>query len=632
MASFFFAGVMMDDQVNSDTVDMDSCDTFSRQTNIVRSNSYRMLSDINSLAWGICEESNNEYEGALFRELLFVVGDHGLIVHAFCQPSQCSEFIKSMPDGHNEEGIWAEWGPSTSREAMHLNKPDDNVENADTFLGSGDDPLENAEPRKWLKTFLTKVKIVKSAGKLYSRFPDKSQFPSCSKVVSFNVFENDSTLLRFILNKNTGLDTEGDEMNISYTCCGVFVNNSHDLIGFVLKWVSVNTNDESERKQIKNVVVGKIVSWGIQWVCSVKLDEDVYRVPVDHWTDFKFFDKYLICLTSAGQIHFFGDITGDYMGRVDLLDIHGLDKLSDQTNDFVGKRVFRTLLVASRTSLLAAVDDYGIVYVTHSTDLLSDINYTVEKSLPQFQQLKYRALVGWEVGGADISHQRLYDNLSPNITFVRERTVSKDKMESNESVVTGFSDASQIVRQKTHNALRSIFLPTDKYSKDDLICLSQFGITRIHRNNNATTKTISRVIHCSFDLYSAMDDDKGSNGGQEVTVADAVGCMCYGCFYLVTSDSLSVVLPSISVASGCIPVEAIGFRQINCSLTDQSVNLIEIKGLKQPWPTWKMEVLDRVLLYEGHEEADHLCLENGNFFIFISLLMEISMYFLPIYL
>ncbi|KAF5794542.1 putative spatacsin [Helianthus annuus] len=566
-------GVRVDDHhINFDPVDTNS---------LVGSNSYPMLSDINSLAWGICEDSNNDHEGASFRELLFVVGDHGLTVHAFCQPSQCYESVEPTPDRQDDEGIWVEWGPSTSRDAMHLDKDDDNV--------------ENGEPRKWLKTFLTKVKTVKTEGKLYSRFPDKSQFPSSTKVVSFNIFENDSTLLRFILNKNTELDPEGDEneINISYKCCRVFVNNSHDLIGFVLTCA-----DESDRKQRKNVLVGKIVSWGIQWITSVKLDEDVYTVPVDQWTDFKFLDKYLICLNSTGQIHFFGDITGEYMGCVNLL-----EKLSYQNNDIVGKSVFRTLLVASRTSLLAAVDDYGIVYVTRASDLLSEINNTVEKPLPQFQQLKYRTLVGWEVGGADISHQRLYDNLSPNIKFVTERSLSKDEIEDNESVITGFSAASQIVGHRTTDStLRSIFLPPDKYSKDDAICLSPFGITRLRRN---------RIIHFNLHLNSAVNDDTGSNIGREVTIADAVGCVFHGCFYLVTADSLSVVLPSIAVASGCIPVEAIGFRQNNCRLTDQSVNLIEIKGLKQPWPTWKLEVLDRVLLYEGHEEADHLCSENG---------------------
>ncbi|KAL8218308.1 hypothetical protein R6Q57_021681 [Mikania cordata] len=604
-------GLRVNDQNIAEQVDKDSCNTFSLQIDIVRYNSYHMLSDINSLAWGLCDDGNNEHEGASFRELLFVVGDHGLTVHAFCQPSQRNESTEAMPNAENGEGIWVEWGPSTSRDATHLKKPDNNVVKADTFLGSGDDLLENAETRKWLKTFLTKVKTVESEGKLYSRFPDNSQFPSSSKVVSFNIFENDSTLMRFILNKNADLDPEGDEMSISYKCCRVLANDSHDLIGFVLTWFSVNTNVESERKQGKNVLVGKVLSWGIQWVCSVKLDEDVYMVPMDQWTDFKFLDKYLICLSSAGQMHFFVDTTGAYMGHANLLEIFKLEKLSYQTSDLVGKSMFRTLIVSSRASLLAIVDDYGIVYVTHASDLLSDINNTVEKSLPPFQQMRYRTLVGWEIGGADISHQKLYDNLSPNITFVRERSFPKDKTESYESVITGFSAASQIVGQKSRSVLRSIFLPTDKYSKDDVISLSPFGITRLHRYRNTASKRISRIIHFNLHLNSAMDDDKGSNGGREVSIADAVGCMYHGCFYLVTTDSLSVILPSISVSSGCIPVEVIGFRQNNCCLEDQNVNLNEINGLKQPMPTWKMEVLDRVLLYEGHEEADHLCLENG---------------------
>ncbi|CAH1417368.1 unnamed protein product [Lactuca virosa] len=515
--------------------------------------SYPMLSDINSLAWGICEDSNSQHEGALFRELLFVVGDHGLTAHAFCQSTECSESLEPMPDVNS--GEWVEWGPS--RDAMHINKP----ENDD-------------EQKRWLRTFLTKAKTVKSEGKLCSRFPDKSQFPSSTTVVSFNIFENDFTLLRDLFN--------GDDMEIiSYKCCSVFVNNSHYLIGFAF---IVNTNDESERKQRKKVVVvGRIVRWGIQWVCSVKLDEDVYNVPVDQWVDFKFSDRYLICLNSAGIIFFFGDITGEYIGSVNLLEIcNGGESESrsctvsgqSQTSSFIGQTVFRTLLVASHTSLMAAVDEHGIVYVVRGSDHIPGINNSVEKSLPQFQQLRHQTLVGWEVGGADISHQRSF---------------SKDKMGSKELLPT----------------LRSIFLPTDKYRKDDIICLSPFGITRL-------SKKYSTVVHFNYHVDSAMIMNDGGQE-EEVTVGDAVGCVFHGCFYLVTSEGISVILPSISLelASGCIPVEAIGYRQNNICSMDQTVNLIEIKGLKQPWPTWKIEVLDRVLLYEGYEEADHLCSENG---------------------
>lgn len=616
-------GVRADDQISSNPVDMGSHSTFSFETDIVRSNSHAMLSDINSLAWGICEDSNNQHEGALFRELLFVVGDHGLTVHAFCQTSECNESVEPMRDINNEEGIWVEWCPSTSREANNPNKPNKDDENGSTILESGDDLLETAEQRKWLKTFLTKVKTVKAEGKFCSRFPDKSELPSSTTIVSWKLFENDPRLVTFLLNENISFDPEGDEMNISYKCCQVFANNSHDLIGFVITMFSVNTNDVSERKQRKIVLVGKIVSWGIQWVRSVKLDEDVYMVPVDQWMDFKFSDKYLTCLNSAGQIFFFVDITGEYMGCVDLLEIcrfhstpktTALQELSDQSGNFVGKSVFRTLIVASHTSLLAAVDDYGIVYVVRVSDHIPDINNPVEKSL---QQLKYRTLVGWEVGGADISHQRLYDNLSPNITYVRVRSLSNEKKESNESVVTGFSDASQISGHTIHSselspyALRSIFLPIDKYNKDDVICLSPFGLTRFSRNNT-TKRPTSRIIHFNLHVDLAMNDEIGSNGGgEEVTLGDAVGCMFHGCFYLVRADALSVVLPSISAGHGCIPVEAIGYRQLNSGSKDRTRNLIELKGLKQPWPPWKLEVLDRVLLYEGHEEADHLCLENG---------------------
>lgn len=588
----------VDEEINSDSVHTGSHNKFSLQNDIVRYNSYPMISDVNSLVWGICEDANNQQEGALFRQLLFVVGDHGLTVHAFRLPSDGNEPIEPVPDGQNGKGVWVEWGSSTSGDEVHLSRPENVGEN------------ETAE-RRWLRTFLTKVKTVKSEGKLCSRFPDKSKFPPSATVVSFNIFENDSTLLRFLFNEDSNLDPEEFEMNLSYKCCGVFVNNSHDLIGFVLT-SSVNSNDESERKQKKSVLVGRIVSWGIQWVSLVKLHEDVYMVPVDQWTDFKFLDKYLICLSSAGQISFFGDITGEYIGCVNLLEIYGLQGLSHQTS------VFRALLVASHSSLLAAIDDQGIVYVIHASDHIPAISNSVEKSLPQFQQLRYRTLVGWEIGGADISHQRLYDNLSPNIAFVSDRSFSKDRMGSDESVITGFSAASHTVEHKIHGsemspcASRSIFLPTDKYNKDDIICLSPFGVTRLSRKYNTAKNMTSRIIHFNLHVDSPINGDKSSyGGGQEVTVGDAVACTFHGCFFLVTPDALSVVLPSISVASGCIPVEALGYRQNSGCSVDKSVNLIETKGLKQPWPTWKVEVLDRVLLYEGYEEADRLCSENG---------------------
>ncbi|GJW93912.1 ubiquitin-conjugating enzyme E2 variant 1C [Tanacetum coccineum] len=106
-----------------------------------------------------------------------------------------------------------------------------------------------------------------------------------------------------------GMDDSDDIYMRSWTGTIIGPHN----IGFVIT-SSVNSTDESERKQKKSILVGRIVSWGIQWVSLVKLHEDVYMVPVDQWTDFTFWDKYLICLSSDGQISFFGDITGEYIG------------------------------------------------------------------------------------------------------------------------------------------------------------------------------------------------------------------------------------------------------------------------------------------------------------------------------
>ena len=39
--------------------------------------------------------------------------------------------------------------------------------------------------------------------------------------------------------------------------------------------------------------------------------------------------------------------------------------------------------------LMAAVDEHGIVYVVRGSDHIPGINNSVEKCLPQFQQLRY---------------------------------------------------------------------------------------------------------------------------------------------------------------------------------------------------------------------------------------------------
>jgi spatacsin len=81
----------------------------------------------------------------------------------------------------------------------------------------------------------------------------------------------------------------------------------------------------------------------------------------------------------------------------------------------------------------------------------------------------------------------------------------------------------------------------------------------------------------------------------------------------VTEVGLSVVLPSFSATSDFLPVETIGYQQhlINTDIGWRARRMLEIRESIEPFSPWKVEVLDRVLLYDGPAEADHLCLTNG---------------------
>ncbi|KAK9998277.1 hypothetical protein SO802_017880 [Lithocarpus litseifolius] len=102
-------------------------------------------------------------------------------------------------------------------------------------------------------------------------------------------------------------------------------------------------------------------------------------------------------------------------------------------------------------------------------------------------------------------------------------------------------------------------------------------------------------------------------GIKEPFIGEAVGCTFQGSFYLVTENGLAVVLPSISVSSNFLPIEPIGYQlpSISRGIKYQVRDILVTTESKQPWPLWKLEVLDRVLLYESTEVADCLCLENG---------------------
>ncbi|GFY91163.1 hypothetical protein Acr_07g0013590 [Actinidia rufa] len=703
---------------------------FSPEIKFSNSSSYPFICDVNSLTWGICGDSYNRHRDSSFRELLFVSGNHGVTIHAFCGPRNSGEMAKPVVRDEVSEGRWVEWGPPTALTHNNETLDDSNLcceafedvsgvtginitgEGANGLCMAGDNEFSRSvAPKRWLRTFLTKVKTVKSDGNVWTRYPVKSSFPSSAVVVSFCIFDSSSPLLDFLPRTNCGtfknegvyeshpnqasnafnsssstisLEPNGKSniscgMTTSYKCSKLFSSNSHHQIGFVLKLmdpVTVKSSCVSERNWSKILVlVAKLESCGIQWVCSVKLDESVDTGPAVDWTDFGFSDNFLICLNEAGKIFFYGAITGEYVAHVDILQICGIHhqliseeqkklfkegavapksvdilnnedddaniKSSCQTGDFLGKRMFKRLLIASHTSVLAAIDEYGVIYVLCGGDRMPANFHSFEKQLPHFQRLGLGILVGWEIGGADISHRRAFFDIpgshKVNRSSLRNKSSSLiDSMDSNGlpgiqdsylkkrrvqpgSYTDIFSAASQILDKKISTdelpsrILRKIFLPTGKFTEDDISCFSNFGVTRLIKKRRQERRGY-QIVHSHLYVDSAVNAERCFNlQGSKDFVGDAIGCTFQGYFYLVTEGGLSVVLPSVSVSSNFLPVEDIGYPQssISTGIGHQFGDLFEMEGLKQPWSPWKVEILDRVLLYEGPEEADRLCSENG---------------------
>lgn len=710
-------------------VDFDN--DFSHQGESSMSDCCTFLGDVNSLAWGICGDTYEQHKDTSFRELLFVSGNHGVTVHAFCLPNRSSAMTTTAPEGDFGQGRWVEWGPSaTLAQNMEVQEPStlccetpENVVDLNTaqesseirnniYEVSGDDELSNSiAPKKWLQSFFTEVESIKSDGTTRTRFPDKSSFPCSAKVVSFSLFNSNLPLLGFnykcnsVSSKETGLDSENDTsiksdlassvsnlksdvlsnifgvgVNSLYNCSRVFSSNSHHFIGFFLTLVdavTVNTSDENGSGICNNLLlVARLESWGIQWVSLVKLEESLNVGPMVEWMDFCFSDDLLVCLNSSGLIFFYAAVSGAYVARIDVLQSCGLNpqfdllekenfsKGADKQNKQVGevhekstyqhgetlsRRLFKRLLVALHTSLLAVVDEYGVIYVIRAADYVPDNYYTSEKLLPHFQHFGLGLLVGWEVGGSDIGPQRVYpsyagclkfsissmmdgrfsfmDNIGGNVLQKIRDLDLHEKRSHCDSYLSGFSAASKTTDQRFHDSevpshsMRKIFLSTYRFNEDDCVYFSPLGITRFIKKHHLKNQKGSQIVH--FDLHAelAVRDDSCLSGCEmlylqgikEVLIGEAVGCTFQGSFYLVTENGLSVVLPSISVSSNFLPIEPIGYQlpSISRGIEYQVRDILETTESKQPWPLWKLEVLDRVLLYESTEVADCLCLENG---------------------
>ncbi|KAL3647014.1 hypothetical protein CASFOL_009186 [Castilleja foliolosa] len=608
-------------------------------------NTDAFISDVHSVAWGLCGDASDQHKEASFQELLFVSGKDGVVVHAFSQFNESSEAIKPAKEHNVGKGIWVEWGPSIVEDG------------------------ESASRKIWMRTFLIESERLKSGNDVYTRFP-KRPFPN-NVVVSFRIFDwywqssdrvNHS---RPVVGPNTSESaTDNSEADMAreedsdshaasslYKCMKVFSNISYQLVGF-----AVNIREANDVNYGKvQISVVRIHSWGIKWLYSANIDENLDGGPFE-WTSFTFSCRFLLCLTTSGLILLYGATTGEYMAFIDVVnnsgpeyclspqepkndtDVHNQmrQKFSHQIGSLPCKRRFKSLFAFPFSSLLGVMDESGVIYVMRADN-------SVPEDHSSFENLfrKICLLPIFEVGGAEIGYQRVFSKPSAPRDLVRLSVLDRasycvdvlpskehprdggininDGRSHYESNITTSLGKTQIMCQKKilfsdfpFHPMRNVFLSPSRYSEDDFTCCSLFGITRLTKRYSCEKK-LCQVVHSNLQLdFYVNDEINYRNQSLETSTKEAVGCNFHGFLYLVTEKGLSVVLPSISVPSNFFPVEAIGYNLPNCTSNLYcGAGILEMDGMKKPWLPWKVEVLDRVLLYEGPDVAEKLCLENG---------------------
>ncbi|XXG85857.1 hypothetical protein AAC387_Pa11g0871 [Persea americana] len=603
-------------------------------------------------------------------------------------PSNCSTY---NPNAQQQFSSY----PESSEDLCEVNRSNGTEGSSSDVHGldaCDDSSSSSCTSKRWLRTYLTEAETIESEGKFLLRFPPKSTFPCSAEVVSFGISFNTSIFSKLFASSNLQLDekenrngvvipgmvseTPSWETNSYYgtagvgsllKCSKVFSSSSHRLIGIVLTSVEpdpIKTSGEHAHITSKTrLVVAMAYQWGLQWLYSVRLkDTDPSLDSEPDWTDLGFSDKFLVCLNRSGLISFWGVTTGKFVACIDVLQCCGLNRKpqfqvdhkelqggfaceSHQAEDyFFAKRKFKHLMVTFNSSLLAAVDECGVVYLICNDEYILE-NYNLDhKLVPHGKHHGPGKLAVWQVAGSDIGGQRVLHDISNghglNVSMTPSASLSCTDNDSKfrkwnlqgrsqfGSVLNVFSSASRIKGSHVPPGmplalLGRLFLPISKYSKEDSICFSSLGITRLSKCSIEDRKGFKIVHTCFHEPLSVLDErclDIGKKlrkschfEKEQAFFGEVIGCSFQGCLYLVSQDGVYVVLPSVSVSSSGHSAESICYLRPSlsiCSLS-QLENLLDMKESKALWQPWKVEVLDRALLYEGVIEADHICLENG---------------------
>ncbi|KAG0546959.1 hypothetical protein BDA96_01G038500 [Sorghum bicolor] len=610
---------------------------------------------VKSLAWGYCSDA---FDDSSFNEILVVSSDASITVHAFCRSRQSTLAVNSTSDAKELHGEWKEWHPTECA------------------------VLEDGEsgPKNWFCSFLTTINSSVSNGKYQARFPVKSLLPNSAEVVSFSIYDITLSFMKFWYRKcslktMTETDSESPRTFLSslpvaeascscqWECLKVLSSSSGYLIGLVLTPnESVSCEAHPSNAECILVAVLELNHWGIQWNFVADLQDACDGIrPSSKWVDFQLSDVFLACLNTAGFVAIWNVKTGGLATSFSVLQqcrtdldmplrssmpiATNLDGGNIPVENFVG-RMFKRLVLASHSYLLAVVDEVGVVYVFYADDILNfRANVHENFDLPVVNHFA-DCFSTWEAAGHEIGSLSFCTNQSirgslnlaklvPEFsgkTDVTVRPRKRRKYRCNENEVdswpSGFVTTGQMKvgvaypRTNTSSFLRRVILPPCR-SQQDVISLSPLGLTRIFKGSIADGNEHVKIFHSELLMYSSflgkgdIDVDFMDKmlpfQKDSAFVGDSFVCSCQGYLYLITQYGLSVVLPPVSVSSFSSHGDTIKFWQPGPATgsTCNALNLLSVDRSETSWKTWQIEVLDRALLYEGPALADRLCWENG---------------------
>ncbi|KQK03052.1 uncharacterized protein LOC100829381 isoform X2 [Brachypodium distachyon] len=621
---------------------------------------------VKSLAWGHCGDASSQLDVPAFSEFLVLSSDDSITVHAFRHSYKSTVTINSTFETEELHGEWKEWRPTEY-----------------SGLEEGELGLNNC-----FRSFLTPISASISNGKYQARFPLKSSLPHSAEVVSFSIYDITLSFLKFWsstypMKNRMQTDSGYPEGLLSHVpvaeascscqweCLKVLPSSSGYLIGLVLT-PNESVSCELHQHNVNDILVVtlKLNQWGIEWNFVVDL-QNLYddAGPNTQWVDFQLSDTFLACLNAMGFVAIWNAKTGRPITSFSVLKRCRIDlemplrstipianKIDGESTcvETIGGRIFKRLVLAPYSLLLAAIDEVGVAYVFYANDILN-FKANVHENFEQPSMDNYGdSFAAWETAGHEIgsltfcSHQSIQQgSLNPdklvcgfskrdNVGVVRPKKRRK-YCRCNENQVdiwpSGFcttTSTSHIKDGVTYpctmaasSPMRRVVLPPCRL-QEDVISFSPFGLTRIFKGCNADGNKHVKIVHTELLMASSLPDERNIDAGfldkrlsfqkDFSVVGDSAVCSFQGYLYLITHDSLSVVLPSVSVSSFSSNIDAIKFWQPGFSggSACNALNLLSSANRSETrWKAWQIEVLDRALLYEGPTLADRLCWENG---------------------